>query len=101
MEGIDGHEIQAATFKEISKDVCSSGAIFAFCLQITMQDTHDGIPPSMQGVLREYSDVFKEPSSLPPSRQIDHSIPLKEGTELVNVCPYRYAHYQKEEIEKC
>jgi hypothetical protein len=36
LEGINGHEIQAASFKEISKRVCSSGAIYAFCLQITM-----------------------------------------------------------------
>jgi len=100
LEGIDGHEIQAATFKEISKDVCSSSAIYAFCLQITMQDTQGGIQPSMQGVLHEFSDVFMEPSSLPPSRQIDHSIPLKEGIAPVNVRPYCYAHYQKEEIEK-
>ncbi|XP_061960644.1 uncharacterized protein LOC133681574 [Populus nigra] len=51
LEGIDDHEIQAATFKEISKE-------------------------------------------------IDHIIPLKEGIALVNVRPYRYAHYHKEEIEK-
>jgi len=54
----------------------------------------------MQGVLQEFSNVFMEPSSLPPSRQIDHNILLKEGTAPVNVCPYRYAHYQKKEIEK-
>jgi hypothetical protein len=51
-------------------------------------------------VLQEFSDVFMEPFSLPPSRQIDHSIPLKEGTAPVNVRPYRYAHYQKKVIEK-
>ena len=67
---------------------------------VTTQDTQDGISPSMQDVLQEYSDVFKEPCSLPPSRQMDRNIPLKEGTEPVNVRPYRYAHYQKEEIEK-
>jgi hypothetical protein len=51
LEGIDGHEIQATSFKEISKGVCSGGAIYAFCLQITMQDTQAIIQPSMQGVL--------------------------------------------------
>jgi hypothetical protein len=100
MEAIDGYEIQAATFKEISKDIGSSGAIYAFCLQITMQDTQAIIQPRMQEVLQEFSDVFMEPFSLPLSRQIDHSIPLKEGTAPVNVRPYRYAHYQKKEIEK-
>jgi len=100
MEAIDGYEIQAATFKEISKDIGSSGAIYAFCLQITMQDTQAIIQPRMQEVLQEFSDVFMEPFSLPLSRQINHSIPLKEGTAPVNVRPYRYAHYQKKEIEK-
>lgn len=51
-------------------------------------------------MLREFSDVFIEPSSLTPIREVDHSIPLKEGTEPVNVRSYQYAHYQKEEIEK-
>jgi len=65
-----------------------------------MQDKQAIIQSSMQGVLQEFSDVFMEPSSLPPSRQIDHNIPLKKGTTPVNVSPYRYAHYQKKEIEK-
>lgn len=51
-------------------------------------------------MLREFSYVFTEPSSLPPIREVDHSIPLKEETKPVNVRPYRYAHYKKEEIEK-
>jgi hypothetical protein len=46
-EGIDGHEIQATTFKEISKEIGSSSAIYVFCLQITMQDTQAIIQPSM------------------------------------------------------
>lgn len=37
---------------------------------------------------------------LPPIRGKEHGIVLKEGTEPVNVRPYRYPHYQKDEIEK-
>ena len=55
---------------------------------------------SMQRLLKEYEDVFQEPSSLPPVREVDHCITLKEGTEPINVRPYRYAHFQKAEIEK-
>lgn len=100
MIGIDGQDIQEASLKEISKGVRPGHTILVFCLQVAKNDPQDHIHPSMQAVLREFSDVFTEPSSLPPIREVDHSIPLKEGTELVNVRPYRYAHYQKEEIEK-
>ncbi|RVX03732.1 Transposon Ty3-I Gag-Pol polyprotein [Vitis vinifera] len=36
----------------------------------------------------EFSDLFTEPSSLPPTWEVDHSIALKEGTEPINVRPY-------------
>ncbi|KAG2663117.1 hypothetical protein I3760_16G012600 [Carya illinoinensis] len=93
--GIDGQNMQAASLKAISKGVRPGHTILAFCLPVTKADSEDLIHPSMQAVLQEYSDVFSEPSSLPPIRAVDHNIPLKEGTELVNVRPYRYAHYQK------
>ena len=54
----------------------------------------------MQAVIQSYSEVFDEPKSLPPSREIDHIISLKEGIEAINVRPYRYAYFQKAEIEK-
>ena len=44
--------------------------------------------------------MFIEPSSLPPTREVDHDIALKEGIEPINVWPYIYAHYQKNEIKK-
>ncbi|WKA08858.1 hypothetical protein VitviT2T_026543 [Vitis vinifera] len=53
----------------------------------------------MQALLQEYSNVYAAPTSLPPTREIDHKIPLKDGTEAINVRPYRYAYFQKTEIE--
>jgi hypothetical protein len=52
----------------------------------------------MKKILHEFSELLKEPTGLP--LVIDHCISLKEGTEPINVRPYRYAYYQKEEIEK-
>ena len=53
-----------------------------------------------QKALKAYANIFKEPIQLLPVREVDHCIPLKNGIEPVNVMPYRYAHFQKVEIEK-
>jgi hypothetical protein len=55
--------------------------------------------PGMK-ILQEFSELLKEPLSLPPIREVDHYISLKKGTKPINVRPYHYAYYQKEEIEK-
>lgn len=51
-------------------------------------------------LLTEFSDLFAEPTSLPPQRIHDHRIFLKDGSNPVNVRPYRYPNYQKGEIER-
>lgn len=51
-------------------------------------------------LLTEFSDLFAEPTSLPPQRIRDHRIFLKDGSNPVNVRPYRYPNYQKGEIER-
>ena len=53
----------------------------------------------LQGVLTEFVTIFHEPKGLPPPRGIDHRIPIKAGTDPINVRPYRYPHLQKNEIE--
>jgi len=46
------------------------------------------------------SDIFSDPTSLPPQRERDHLIHLIPGANPVNVGPYRYPQFQKNEIEK-
>ena len=56
---------------------------------------------SVQGVLKEFSDVFSEPKTLPPLRENhNHPVILKEGADLVNLRPYRHPSIQEDEIEK-
>jgi hypothetical protein len=50
-------------------------------------------------MLQNYEEIFKEPQGLPPNRQRNHRIVLQAGSSPVNVRPYRYPHYQKNEIE--
>ncbi|KAF5472044.1 hypothetical protein F2P56_008792 [Juglans regia] len=98
--GVDGQDIQAASLKELTKECRPSQTLFVLCFQIAQAEPPMNIHPSMQKLLQEFSDLFIEPSCLPPPREVDHCINLKEGTEPINVRPYRYAHYQKNEIEK-
>jgi hypothetical protein len=58
------------------------------------------IEPEIAILLHTYKDLFKTPSTLPPSRSHNHSIPLIEGANPVKVKPYRYPHSQKDQIEK-
>ena len=37
---------------------------------------------------------------LPPKRDQDYAIVLKEGAKVPNIHPYKYPHYQKNEREK-
>lgn len=68
-------------------DWCTSNYIFKM------------VNSDMQRLVDSFTDIFKELNQLPPSKKIYHHINLK-GVEPINVCPYRYAYFQKAEIEK-
>ncbi|KAA0066460.1 uncharacterized protein E6C27_scaffold21G005610 [Cucumis melo var. makuwa] len=76
---------------EVTKSVSSS--------QDESKCTFEGTE-SLQEVLQQYKDVFEWPETLPPKREIEHHICLKEGTDSINVRPYRYGFHQKAEMEK-
>lgn len=50
-------------------------------------------------ILEEFSDVFAEPTSLPPQRQIEHGIDLYDNAKPPPLIRYRYSPLQLEEIE--
>lgn len=56
--------------------------------------------PQLGCLLEQYADVFAEPTGLPPKREVDHTNRLREGTESVRSCPYRYPTHQKDVIEQ-
>ncbi|XP_026382523.1 uncharacterized protein LOC113277692 [Papaver somniferum] len=58
------------------------------------------VPSEITELIFRFSDVFGSPTYLPPTRSHDHRIPLIPNSAPVNVRPYRYPHFQKEEIEK-
>ncbi|CAH9146476.1 unnamed protein product [Cuscuta epithymum] len=71
-----------------------------FLLSVAASSDHREIEGDLWAVIEEYGDIFDEPKGLPPFRDIEHQIILKKGSEPVNVRPYRYAHFQKDEIER-
>lgn len=60
------------------------------------QDQHH---PEIQRLLSKFCQILEEPLGLPPKSAFDHCIMLKEEMQSINVHPYNYAHFQKEEIE--
>ena len=58
------------------------------------------LPVAISTTLQKFRDLFLPPTGLPPYRTIDHKIHLIPNSKPVNVRPYRYPHFQKNEMEK-
>ncbi|XP_042012417.1 uncharacterized protein LOC121760890 [Salvia splendens] len=58
------------------------------------------LPEEIRSVLVSHGDVFGLPSGMPPRRQFDHKIHILPDAKPINVKPYRYPYFQKNEIEK-
>lgn len=53
-----------------------------------------------QLLLSEFTDIFVEPTALPPKRPgFDHKIPIKEGIIPFNLRPYRHSIVQKDMVD--
>lgn len=65
------------------------------CHTTTHQTNHE-----LSILLQDFQDLFQEPTTLPPQRALDHSIPLIPGANPTNVGPYRYSFDQKNVIAK-
>ena len=61
---------------------------------------NEPVASEIQSILKRYEKVFAEPHGLPPNRKHEHKIQIQEGVNPINVRPYRYAHVQKNEMER-
>nr|XP_027081138.1 uncharacterized protein LOC113703854 [Coffea arabica] len=93
MDLIRGKDLR--TFIEYKKQMC-----MAMTSQQQEGSKLESTPQEVQELLQEYEDIFQTPSSLPPSRSVDHEIPLKPNAQPFKLKPYRYPHCHKEEIKR-
>ncbi|GMI90521.1 hypothetical protein HRI_002721400 [Hibiscus trionum] len=89
--------ISGEKFQKISKKESElTGEIY-----LLSSDTRElTVRPELIEILAKFEDVFSEPTGMPPSRFHDHAITLKEGSQPVNLRPYRFPHNQKAEVER-
>lgn len=67
---------------------------------VETQDKMELLLPQIQVIVDQYPELFAEPTGVPPTRSMTHSIPLLPGTRPFRLRPYRYTPFQKDEIEK-
>lgn len=56
-------------------------------------------PAEILAVLEQFTSIFQIPTGMSPRRVFDHHIHLLPHTKQVNMRPYRYPYFQKNEIE--
>ncbi|XP_060203103.1 uncharacterized protein LOC132631549 [Lycium barbarum] len=82
-------------FKALQKD---GEGYYVDLNELTAREEQENF--DLQQLLDEFGTLFEELKRLPPSRSHDHAIRFKQGSNPPNIRPYRYPHYQKNEIER-
>ena len=101
LKGLQGGIIQYASKKQLSKltafvhkGICSLMLTEQPILESMQTDlsqiTDEVSNMQLQKLLQQYSVLFAEPTDLTPKRQHDHSIPLKDETQVVKIKHYRF-----------
>jgi hypothetical protein len=57
-------------------------------------------PPKIQSLLKEFTNIFSEPTDLPPQRDCDHAFPFQPDAKIINQRSYRLPHHQKNAVEE-
>lgn len=58
------------------------------------------LPPEIEALLREFSDVFEPVRGLPPDRGVEHVVDLEPGARPVYCHPYRMSPAEMAECER-
>jgi hypothetical protein len=85
------------SFQQDGRTICWQGVPTAPRPQETVAVAAKSL---LGNLLAVFSDLFGEPTSLPPARGHNHRIMLQPGTSPVAVRPYRYPATHKDELER-
>ncbi|XP_071705151.1 uncharacterized protein [Rutidosis leptorrhynchoides] len=104
LRGTKKAELQLLEAKRVPQVQLSSMILCVYPGQVCQMNAMSANPaikmdPKIGGLLDTFDDIFDVPTKLPPQRQKDHKIPLKEGAQPVNIRPYRHPPTQKDAIE--
>lgn len=74
----------------------------AYFCQLLCEPPWTGAPITreIEEVLNEFQEVLSDPEWMPPPKMTNHQITLLSEARPVNIHPYRYPHFQKNEIER-
>jgi hypothetical protein len=76
------------------------GALLLIKPVITQHAQHKAEYPPLRSLLSKFSNLFVEPTTLPPKRKCDRKITLLPEAKVVNQRPYRLPHHQKNILEE-
>jgi hypothetical protein len=90
------------TAQQVKRLLHTQGASAFFHIQVLTPEPPSTqiMEPQLHSLLQKYGFLFSTPTSLPPPRNTNHTIHLLPQSQPVNVRPYRYPYFQKQEIEK-
>jgi len=106
LKGTDCTKVQTIELAQLNNLMVNLTQLsgMSLCCFTTSEDTHKDARPMSQSpksnkkervaleeLLNHYKEIFKEAEGLPPIRAHDHTIPMKEGAQAINLRPYRYS----------
>jgi hypothetical protein len=92
-------QVELVSALQVQKWISGNDVWSLVLVEKVQEEQHETVDADIQGLLKEFVDIFTVPTQLPPARQFDHHIPLVPGVVLVNFKPYRYSAFHKDEIE--